>query len=71
MDVRDFDAVYKIMEKSFPGDEYRTYDEQKELLNTQNYRIYVCRQNSLIVAFAAVWEFHRFLFVEHLAVEPV
>lgn len=69
MEVHEFDEVFKIMENSFPSDEYRTYDEQKNLLNKNNYKIYICRQNSDITAFVAVWEFHRFLFVEHFAVD--
>ena len=39
--VDEFDAVYDIMEKSFPEDEYRSYDEQKMLFSKSEYDIYV------------------------------
>ena len=31
MKPEEFDAVYDLMEKSFPVDEYRPYEKQKEL----------------------------------------
>ena len=40
----DFDLVYTLMEKSFPEDERRTYNEQKELLSNPVYKIYVSRE---------------------------
>ena len=35
-----FEQVYELLEKSFPIDEYRTYEEQKELLLREEYRVY-------------------------------
>ncbi len=68
----DFDEAYRLMELSFPKDERRTYREQKELLSNPRYRIYVPEeaQSGRLQAFAAVWEFDAFVFIEHLAVEP-
>ena len=68
----DFDIVYTIMEKSFPEDERRTYDEQKELLNNSAYKIYVYRESitNQIQAFAAIYELDEIVFIEHLAVNP-
>lgn len=68
----DFDIVYNIMEKSFPEDERRTYDEQKELLSNSAYKIYVLRESitNQIQAFAAIYEFDKIVFIEHLAVNP-
>ncbi len=68
----DFDLVYTLMEKSFPEDERRTYNEQKELLSNPVYKIYVSRESTAnqIQAFAAVWEFDEFIFIEHIAVNP-
>ena len=34
-----FEQVYELLEKSFPIDEYRTYEEQKELLLREEYRV--------------------------------
>lgn len=77
MQYRDFDQVFMIMEQSFPCDEYRTYEEQKKLLQKPYYRIYVSRteqcqgpQSRRILAFLAIWELSGFTFIEHLASDP-
>lgn len=72
LNSKDFNKVYALMEISFPEDERRTYSEQKELLSNSEYKIYVSRepQTHQIQAFAAVWEFAEFVFIEHLAVNP-
>jgi len=74
MQSEAFDQIFSIMERSFPADEYRTYEEQKELLLEPGYHIYVCMQNGpdhgKIVAFMAVWRFADFTYIEHLASDP-
>jgi len=71
LNKQDFDKMYRLMEKSFPPDEYRTYDEQKALLDDPAYTVYVLYNGSEdIKAFIAVWEFDEFAFIEHLAVQP-
>lgn len=71
LSIQDFDKVYKLMEMAFPGDEYRTYDEQKALLNHPNYTVYVLYDEFYdIKSFIAVWEFNEFAFIEHFAVNP-
>ena len=64
-----FDDVFSLMQKSFPKNEYRSYENQKKLLNNKYYKIipYFGNKNELL-AFAAVWEFVFFKFVEHIAV---
>ena len=66
----EFDAVYAIMEQSFPLEEYRPYAAQKALLENIAYSIYVAREDSRILGFAAVWQLEDWLFLEHLAVAP-
>lgn len=66
----DFNAVYALMEKSFPEDERRPFDEQKVLLNNPVYKIYGLQDGQTVIAFAAVYQFDTFTFVEHLAVAP-
>lgn len=70
--LKDFDKVYRLIEISFPEDEYRTYEEQKALLDDPIYNIYVLpgENGDTIMAFIAVWEFDSFAFVEHFAVDP-
>lgn len=67
----DFDGVFRIMEKSFPIDEFRTYEEQKALMDNNLYSIYGnYGENGGVKAFIAVWEFSEFVYVEHFAVDP-
>lgn len=70
MNLDDFDKIYKIMDESFPLDEHRDYQEQRELLNKPQYTIYVCYDSKPeeIKGFMAVWELGDFGFIEHFAV---
>lgn len=69
---REFDQVFDIMKTSFPEDEYRTYQEQKALLDVPEYQIFVLRDDAggQIKAFIAVWDFNTAAFIEHFAVNP-
>ncbi len=66
----DFDKVFDLMKKSFPSAEYRPYDKQYCLLDKDNYRITVLKEDEKIIAFIAVWNLCGFDFIEHLAVDP-
>lgn len=68
----EFDSVFQMIEASFPKDEYRTYGEQKALLDDPAYEIYVLPDSDdhTIKAFIAVWEFNSFAFIDHFAVNP-
>ena len=71
LDINDFYKVYSIMEASFPPDEHRPYDEQKELLDNPCYSIYVAKDNNEgeIQGFMAVWQLDSLGFIEHFAVD--
>ena len=64
----DFDNAYKILDESFPSDEIRPFDEQKELLDNAFYKLYGITENEELIAVMAVWEFEELTFVEHFAV---
>ena len=66
----EFDAVYALMEKSFPEDERRPFAEQRALLDNPVYKIYGLQEAQTVIAFAAVYQFETFTFIEHLAVAP-
>lgn len=70
LDFNEFDTVYAIMERSFPLEEYRSYEGQKALFKEPAYRIYVAKEKGEILGFAAVWQLENWLFLEHLAVDP-
>ncbi len=61
----NFPEIYRIMQASFPDDEYRPYEEQLALFQEPEYRIYY-----MPAGFLAVWEFESFLYIEHFAVDP-
>ena len=67
----EFEAIYAIMERSFPTEEYRRRKEQEELLGDERYTLWCYEEEGVVIGFAAVWELERFWFLEHLAVEPV
>jgi len=71
LQVSDFKLVYRLMKQSFPLDEYRPLEEQRALLKNPSYTVYV-RYHEMqgIQAFAAVWHFAEFAFIEHIAVNP-
>ena len=41
MEIKEFDQVYTLMEESFPKDEYRDYQKQKELFQNPEYQILI------------------------------
>ncbi|MBE5732387.1 MAG: GNAT family N-acetyltransferase [Clostridiales bacterium] len=63
-----FDAVYKIMQDSFPQNEIRSYKGQNALLKEQNYSLFIKQENAEIIGFIGVWDLDDFVFVEHFAV---
>ena len=73
MEIKDFDQVYTLMEESFPKDEYRDYQKQKELFQNPEYQILIEKDPEFreIKAFFAAWEFETFIYVEHFAVNPI
>lgn len=71
MKIEDFESVFRIMEQSFPNDEYRPFDEQRALLDDPRYTVYVHRSDrGTVDAFLAVWNLEGFAFLEHFAVSP-
>lgn len=69
MNKINFEDVFNLMQESFPETEYRTYENQKKLLQDQRYEIIEFRDDAKnLIAFIAVWNFETFCFIEHLAV---
>ncbi len=70
MNPCEFDAVYAILEESFPPDERRPYSLQKQLLDRDDYQILVLRDEDSrsICAIMAVYTLEHFIFLEHFAV---
>ena len=51
LDPKEFDAVFNLMEQSFPKEEYRPYAGQKALLSDPAYAIYTAREGGSILGF--------------------
>ena len=65
----DFEAVFAIMEASFPPDERRPIEEQRAFLNEEGFEILVARDGDAIKGFLSVWHFEKFGYIEHFAVD--
>lgn len=66
---QEFKDIFEIMQQSFPGEEFRNYNAQKELLNIKNYNIaFKKNDENRVICFIASWEFDNFIFIEHFAV---
>ena len=70
IDKNNFDSVYSLLERSFPPDERRSFEEQKKLLDEKEYKIYAKFDGDALVGFLATWNFGTQAYVEHFAVSP-
>ena len=70
LEREQFNRIYEIMKNSFPKDERRPCEEQKDLLERPEYKIYIMDRDDEICGFLAVWEFNSITFIEHFAVAP-
>lgn len=69
--IKSFDEIFNLMQSSFPENEYRTYENQKKLLEKKEYEIITKKnENGKTVAFLSLWSVPKFNFIEHLAVSP-
>ena len=72
LELNEFDTIYELLKQCFPSDEYRTYDQQRALLDNPYYQIYVLSdENKQIKAFMAIFEFEQIAHIEHFAVNPL
>lgn len=73
LDAADFDAMYDIMEASFPPDERRPREVQRRFLTDVRYNIHAMYMpdgtGERIAAFISVWDFGDTAYIEHFAVD--
>ena len=60
LESSDFDRVWEIMEISFPPEERRKREKQRELLEKEEYLLYGAKQGENLLGFLAVWELGEF-----------
>ena len=70
-DINNFDLAYKILKQSFPATEIRNYKGQKNILKSENYKLFALfsQDESEILGVAGVWVLKGVVFIEHLAVD--
>lgn len=68
-----FDSVFKLIEISFPKEEYRPYEKQTEFFGSGAYDIYYLsdeQREGAVKAFISLWDMGEFAYAEHFAVDP-
>ena len=63
----DFPALYKLIQNSFPPDEYRPENAQLALMDDPRYTLWTNEERTALIS---VWQFRDFAFIEHFAVTP-
>ena len=63
----DFPQLYKLLEDSFPIDEYRPREAQLAVLNDPRYTLLTTADRTALIS---LWRFEGFTFIEHFAVAP-
>lgn len=67
---QDFDALYRIMQQSFPADEMRPYNAQKALFKKDEFFAYGVKEtDGTLAAFITFWKMDGFTFGENFAVD--
>lgn len=69
MQQDQFDNLYKLLEESFPADEYRDYKSQQALLSHPLYKVFIYEENQELSALFATWEGEDYIYLEHFAVK--
>jgi N-acetylglutamate synthase-like GNAT family acetyltransferase len=70
--IKKFDKIFDLMKTSFPENEYRTYENQKKLLDKKEYKIITKEdEKGETIAFLSLWSALEFDFIEHFAVSPM
>lgn len=71
MSPHEHEAMYRLMEQSFPRDELRCCEMQRQLLDEPAYHPYIVHgEGGEVIALLTVWDLDRVAFIEHFAVSP-
>ena len=70
LDKNKFEQFYDLLEKSFPSDERRDYDKQKQLFDNARYTVYAKLDGDRLIGFLATWKLESSSYIEHFAVAP-
>lgn len=73
IDLKNSDLFYKaweLYETSFPKIERRNINEQKQIQNDSRYKTYAYLDEDNFVGIVFYWDFDKFRFIEHFAINP-
>ncbi|MGO1371989.1 MAG: GNAT family N-acetyltransferase [Senegalia sp. (in: firmicutes)] len=67
--MENFDKIWDIYNSSFPEDEKRNLNLQKEILKDPRYKMKSLKDDEKVVGFITTWDMDDYLFVEHFAID--
>lgn len=65
-----FSTFYDIYHISFPIHEQRKDKQQKKAFENNRYHLDVLVEDEKFISFIAWWDFNRYIYIEHFAVNP-
>ncbi|WP_207432282.1 GNAT family N-acetyltransferase [Sabulibacter ruber] len=66
----EFHLAWQLYEEAFPTEERRTLEQQEQLFLNHGYRFLSIVCQGEFAGFFGLWQFPRFTFLEHFAVQP-
>lgn len=66
-----FESVWSTYECSFPEFEKRVKRDQIKVLEDNRYKVYAILDNKDYVGFITIWDFDKYCFIEHFAIDPI
>lgn len=67
--MENFNKIWDIYNSSFPEDEKRNLNLQKEILKDPRYKMKSLKDDEKVVGFITTWDMDDYLFVEHFAID--
>lgn len=64
----EFKEIWKIYEESFPKDERRDLEAQKQVLKNKLYRLYSINDKNEVIGLIGEWKLPKIYFLEHIAI---
>ena len=68
MPEKAFAELYNIMEYSFPEDERRDRDEQRNIAENRAFGVLTAEENGAVIGFMTFWQLSGCVYIEHFAI---
>lgn len=62
--------IYNIMLRSYPPNELRSQDEQREIAGLSELEIKTIEADGIVCGFITAWHLESCIFIEHIAIDP-